>query len=165
MGTTPSQGPTPSREEPAWHTACWALLPCMNRVALGWWNRELGWSQELQRGGARQAPKHLEPSTKSRSTVGRGLGTWPAHLQWWEAGPVEGCSRAQVPVLPVACFSIGILGAQSHPCPGLTSWASAPPPPPQPISAESTSLPAQTPPVPLRPGPSHCSVILRVCHS
>lgn len=137
-----------------------ALLPCISPVALGMWNRELDWSQELQRGGA--GGWHLNIWNLLQNPLwGRALGPWPPTPSDGRLGsqcrPLEGYSWPQVRVLPMASFSIGILGAQGHPRPQLTSWAS---PSPQPISADGTSLPAQTPPVLPLPGPARCSVIL-----
>lgn len=78
--------------------------------------------------GWRPVFKHLEPSTRSRSTLGQGFGAQPFHPQSWKARRAvqipEGGGWAQAQILPVACFSVGTLGRAVGSALARTAWSS-----------------------------------------
>lgn len=84
--------------------------------------------------GWRLVFKHLEPSTRSRSTLGQGFGAQPFHPQSWKARRVvqipEGGGWAQAQILSVACFSVGTPGRAVGSALARTAWSS-----PQPLPA------------------------------
>lgn len=82
--------------------------------------------------GWRLVFKHLEPSTRSRSTLGQGFGAQPFHPQAWKARRAvqipEGGGWAQAQILSVACFSVGTPGRAVGSALARTAWSPSAPP-------------------------------------